>query len=122
MEKCILIYDDDVEILAVTKIILEKHHYHVETRTRCDDIIKEVSEIQADLVFMDLWIPLIGGESALKLMKGNEPTRHIPVILFSANDTIEEVCKRSNADGYLKKPFSINNLLQLVENTISEKH
>lgn len=121
MEKCILIYDDDVEILAVTKIILEKHHYHVETRTRCDDIIKEVSEIQADLVFMDLWIPSMGGESALKLMKGNEPTRHIPVILFSANDLIEEVCKRSNADGYLKKPFSINNLVQLVENTISEK-
>ncbi|SRR6185437_248137 len=122
MEKCILIYDDDVEILTVTKIILEKHHYHVETRTRCDDILKEVGEIKADLVFMDLWIPRMGGESALKLMKENEPTRHIPVILFSANDLIEEVCKRSHADGYLKKPFSINNLLQLVENTISEKH
>ena len=121
MEKCILIYDDDLEILAVTKIILAKHHYHVETRNRCDDIIKEVSEIKADLVFMDLWIPRMGGESAIKLMKGNESTRHIPVVLFSANDLIEEVCKRSNADGYLKKPFSINNLVHLVENTIAKK-
>lgn len=121
MEKCILIYDDDVEISAVTKIILEKRKYHVETRTRCDDIIKEVNAINPDLVFMDLWIPRTGGESALKLMKQNEPTRHIPVILFSANDLIEEVCKRSNADGYLKKPFSINNLVQLVEDIISKK-
>ena len=121
MEKCILIYDDDLEILAVIKIILEKHHYHVETRTRCDDIIKEVNEIKADLVFMDLWIPRMGGESALKLMKGNEFTRHIPVVLFSANDLIEEVCRRSNADGYLKKPFSINNLVQLVEDVILKK-
>jgi DNA-binding NtrC family response regulator len=121
MEKCILIYDDDVEILTVTKIILEKHHYHVKTRTRCDDIIKEVSDIQADLVFMDLWIPRMGGESALNLMKGHVSTRHIPVILFSANDSIEEVCKRSNAAGFLKKPFSIDKLLQIVENIISEK-
>ncbi|HEY5370876.1 MAG TPA: response regulator [Hanamia sp.] len=121
MEKCILIYDDDVEILTVTKIILEKHHYHVETRTRCDDIIKEVGEIKADLVFMDLWIPRMGGESALQLMKQNEVTWHIPVILFSANDLIEEVCKRSNADGYLRKPFSINNLVQLVEDIILKK-
>ena len=121
MEKCILIYDDDLEILAVTKIILEKHHYHVETRTRCDDIIKEVNEIKADLVFMDLWIPRIGGESALKQMKENEATRHIPVMLFSANDSIEEVCKRSNANGYLKKPFTIDTLIQLVEHNISEK-
>lgn len=121
MKKCILIYDDDVEILTVTKIILEKHHYHVETRNRCDDIIKEVSDIQADLVFMDLWIPRMGGESALKLMKGHASFRHIPVILFSANDSIEEIYKRSNADGYLKKPFSIDKLIQIVENIISEK-
>lgn len=45
MEKCILIYDDDEEILTVTKIILEKKNYRVETRTRCDDIINEVTSI-----------------------------------------------------------------------------
>jgi len=121
MGKCILIYDDDVEILTVTKIILEKKKYRVETRTRCDDIINEVSFIKPDLVFMDLWMPWMEGENALKQMKGNEATRHIPVVLFSANDSIEEVCKRSNADGYLKKPFTIDNMVQLVENIISRK-
>ena len=121
MEKCILIYDDDMEISAVSKIILEKKKYRVETRTRCDDIIKELCEIKPDLVFMDLWIPVMGGESALKLMKQNEKTQHIPVVLFSANDSIEEVCERSNADGYLKKPFTMAELLQIVENTILEK-
>lgn len=118
MEKCILIYDDDVEISAVTKIILERKKYRVETRTRCDDIIKEVDEVKPDLVFMDLWIPVMGGESALQLMKQNEATRDIAVILFSANDLIEEVSQRSNADGYLRKPFTIAELLQKVDNTI----
>ncbi|HET7116355.1 MAG TPA: response regulator [Hanamia sp.] len=121
MEKCILIYDDDEEILTVTKIILEKKKYRVETRTRCDDIINEVTLIKPDIVFMDLWIPHIEGESALRLMKQNEATRQVPVMLFSANDSIEEVCKKANADGYLKKPFTIDTLLQLVDKTISEK-
>lgn len=60
------------------------------------------------------------GERALKLMKQNETTRHISVVLFSANDSIEEVCQRSNADGYLKKPFTMAELLQIVDKTISE--
>lgn len=82
MEKCILIYDDDMGILAVTKIILERKKYRVETRTWCDDIINEVTAINPDLVFMDLWIPMTGGESALKLMKQNEATRQVPLYFF----------------------------------------
>lgn len=67
MEKCILIYDDDVEILTVTKIILKRKKYRVETRTRCDDIINEVTLIKPDIVFMDLWIPHRGGKSQDKV-------------------------------------------------------
>jgi len=36
----------------------------------------------------------MGGESALKQMKENEAMRHIPVMLFSANDLIEEVSNK----------------------------
>lgn len=64
---------------------------------------------------MDLWIPVMGGDRALKLMKQNEATRQIPVVLFSAHDSIEEVSKSLNANGYLKKPFTVDALLQIVE-------
>ena len=121
MQKCILVYDDDGEILIVTRIILEKKNYRVETRSRCDDIINEVSSIKPDLVFMDLLIPVMGGESALKLMKQNDATRHVPAIIFSVHDSIEKVTESLNANGYLKKPFTIDELLQIVDNTISEK-
>jgi len=121
MQKCILVYDDDGEILIVTRIILEKKNYRVETRSRCDDIINEVSSIKPDLVFMDLLIPVMGGERALKLMKQNDVTRHVPVIIFSVHDSIEKVTENLNANGYLKKPFTIAELLQIVDNTISEK-
>jgi DNA-binding NtrC family response regulator len=121
MKKCILIYDDDADILMVCKIILEKNNYAVETRLFCDNIINDISEVQPDIILMDLWIPTIGGENAIKLMKNNSATLHIPVILFSANAQIAEIAERANANGFLLKPFDIDVFVETVKNTLTEK-
>jgi DNA-binding response OmpR family regulator len=118
MNKCILILDDDPEILTVCKIILEKENYKVETRTRCDNIIIDIRETKPAMILMDFWIPVMGGEEATKLVKKNRATKHIPVILFSANGEIHEISKTANADGYLKKPFEIGSLIKIVESNI----
>lgn len=119
MKKCILIFDDDAELLMVCKIILEKKNYMVQTRLFCDDILKDCKEVSPDIILMDLWIPKIGGEKAINLIKENPATIHIPVILFSANAEINIVEKRAKADGVLKKPFDINVLLATIENTLA---
>lgn len=120
MKKCILIFDDDAEILLVCKIILEGENYRVETRIYCDNIIEDITQVKPDIILMDLWIPDIGGENAINLVKKNEATQHIPVILFSANTEIEETFKRVNANGFLKKPFNIDDMLNVIENNIAE--
>ena len=121
MKKCILIFDDDYEILLVCKVILEQQNYHVETRERCENIIQDLMELKPDIVLIDLWIPQIGGENAVSLIKNNEDTKHIPVLLFSANDEIDKIFKRTNANGYLKKPFEISALVQIIKANILEK-
>lgn len=57
---------------------------------------------------MDLWIPEMGGEHAVNLLKGNADTKDIPILLFSANDAIQEISDRLKADGYISKPFDIH--------------
>ncbi|MEO7394674.1 MAG: response regulator [Chitinophagaceae bacterium] len=118
MKKCILLYDDDIEILIVCKIILEKEGYRVETRIICDNILDDIIHVKPDLILMDLWIPEIGGEKATKLMKENKATQHIPIVLFSANAETEEIYRRTNASGFLKKPFDLEDLLNIVKNNI----
>ncbi|HEY8689267.1 MAG TPA: response regulator [Chitinophagaceae bacterium] len=118
MNRCILFFDDDPEILLVCKIILEQDNYRVETRTRCDNIIEDIKEVKPGLILMDVWIPEIGGEQAIHLMKDNKETQHLPVILFSANAEIEEICQRSNANGFLKKPFDVIALKKIIEENI----
>lgn len=119
MKKCILIYDDDPEISMVCKIILETKGYKVETRLFCDNIIIDISDVNPDVIFMDLWIPKIGGENAINLMKDNSATSHIPIIPFSAHSDIEIIARRANANGFLSKPFEVRTLLEIVENTIA---
>ena len=115
--KCVLIYDDDLEILLLCKIILEKY-YHVETRMKCENIISDISQIKPDIILMDLWIPVIGGEKAIALMKNDPRTQFIPVILFSANDEIDKICIKSGANGYISKPFDIDTLKEVIERNI----
>ena len=69
--------------MVVSKLILEKQKYKVETRLRCDNIIKDIKEVQPCVVLMDLWIPDIGGEKAINLMRKNEAARHSCYCFFS---------------------------------------
>ncbi len=118
MKKTILIFDDDQDILSVCRVILEKQNFHVEIKTYCDNIIEDAITTEPDLILMDLWIPVIGGENAVFLLKNNSPTQHIPVILFSANVDIAKISKRVNANGFLRKPFDLNELLEIIEANI----
>jgi DNA-binding NtrC family response regulator len=118
MKKCILIFDDDPQILMVCKIILERQDFQVEIRHFCDDIIKDINQVKPDVVLMDLWIPLVGGEAAITLMKNNSETTQIPIILFSANAEIEIIASRARANGFLRKPFDIKELLGIIQKFI----
>lgn len=118
MAKCVLIYDDDTEILFLCKVILQKEHYRVETRARCENIINDVELVQPDIILMDLWIPQIGGEQAITIIKENKATSHIPVIIFSANAEIAAVSEKIKANGYIEKPFDITYFKEIIKQHI----
>jgi len=113
MKKCVLIYDDDQEILFLCKIILEKY-YRVETLFQCKDIIADIEQIKPDFILIDLWIPVLGGKKAITLVKDNPLTRSIPVFIFSANADIEKICIETNANGYISKPFDVASLIEII--------
>lgn len=121
-ERCVLICDDDPDILEVSKIILELRGHKVETLKNCDNILSKVETIKPDIILMDLWIPDIGGEEATKLLKNNATTRHIPIIIFSANNDIEKIAKVSGADNFLCKPFEIKDLESIIESTLRKAY
>jgi DNA-binding NtrC family response regulator len=119
MNKSVLIFDDDAEILQVCIIILEQQGYLVTTRTNCNEVTRDVDIIRPGIVLMDLWIPETGGSKAILLLKAEPARAHIPVILFSANAQIDEIALSCGADGFLKKPFEIDDLLKILEKNLA---
>lgn len=117
-KKCILIYEDDQEILFLCKTLLAKNHYRVEALSRCENVISDITNIKPNLILMDLWIPEIGGEKAIFLIKENPTTRHIPVLLFSANAEIKEIALRTGANGYIEKPFDIHTFTKTISQNL----
>ncbi len=114
-KKCVLIYDDDVEILKICRLILASEDYEVQTVECCDNIIEDIEKIKPDIILMDLWMPNIGGEEAANIIRENKKTDHIPIILFSAVTDIEKISKRVKATAILKKPFDIGSLIATVK-------
>ncbi|MEO6838468.1 MAG: response regulator [Ginsengibacter sp.] len=117
-QKCILIYDDDKEISILCKMILQNQNYKVESRATCDNIINDIKTMNPSLILMDLWIPTVGGEKSLKLIRENPVSKNLPVLFFSANDDIEKISKRAGASGYVRKPFDITSFKEIINSWI----
>ncbi len=115
-KKCVLICDDDQAILEACNIIL-REKYNVETLEHCDNIIEVIEETKPDIILMDILMPG-GGEDAVKRIHENEDISHIPVVVFSALNEVEEISKRLNADAVIAKPFDISTLLETVKENI----
>lgn len=116
--KKILICDDDPSILDVLQIILEEGGYETERAANGDEVLEKVNTVNADLIFLDIWMPGLQGTDVVKHLKQNEHTKSTPIILLSALNEIESSAKESGADGFVRKPFDMHELLSLVKKYI----
>ena len=115
MKKNILIYDDDEEILLLCKAILTKNDFSVAALSICENVLNDIQAFKPDVILMDLWIPVMGGEKAIEIIKNNEATKNIPVLIFSANTDIKQIFKKVNAEGYIEKPFTISKFIETIK-------
>lgn len=115
MAKSILIAEDDKAIVEVVKIILDEAGYTTHTIEEGDSVAKIVKSKKPDLVLLDIWLSGEDGGQIAKILKGEDQTKNTPVIMISANNETEQIAKDAGADGFLKKPFDINDLLEIVE-------
>ena len=113
-EKKIFIMDDDRDILDSMRMVLEFKGYQVHTSANAENL-KTISEKAPDLLLIDLWMSGVDGSDICRQLKDNIQTRHIPVIIISANANIRELSYNCKADGYISKPFEIDELLSTVQ-------
>ncbi|TCC93851.1 response regulator [Pedobacter frigiditerrae] len=114
MPKKVFIFDDNNDILELCTLILEDAGYEIKTSATSNNIVEQVSAYMPDLIFMDNWLPDVGGIEATQELKSHPDLKHIPVIYFSANNDVSALATKAGADSFLAKPFDIHALEEIV--------
>ena len=117
MKKKILAVDDEKDILDLVSYNLAKEGYEIVTAADGEDALKRVKAERFDLIVLDLMMPAIDGIELCKMLKSNEETESIPIIMLTAKS--EELDKvlglEMGADDYVTKPFSPRELIARVK-------
>jgi CheY-like chemotaxis protein len=113
MSKKVLIIEDDEAIVDVMTFILEDAGYEVISSSG-SSALKDVHETKPAVILMDNRLTDGYGEDFCRSFKQNPATSHFRVVLISANSDIEQLAQGSFADAFLKKPFEITQLVELV--------
>ena len=120
-QKKVFIFDDNTDILELCTFILEDAGYEIKTSSTSNNIIDQVAAYIPDIIFMDNWLPDVGGIEATRELKSHDELKNIPVIYFSANNDVMSLADQAGADGYLSKPFDIQELENIYLNIYRPK-
>lgn len=84
MSKKILVVDDDPTSLKTAESILTSAGYVVKTSANAEEIERLVKDIAPDLIVMDLMMPNVDGNQAVKKLKDNPVLKGVPIIFLTA--------------------------------------
>jgi CheY-like chemotaxis protein len=112
-KKKILVADDDDGIVEAMTILLEDEGYDVVTSMTGVEIPLLLKE-KPDMIFLDIWMSGIDGRDVCNTIKANEQTRHIPVVMFSANKDTRDIANQCGADDFISKPFEMEDLIKMA--------
>lgn len=116
IKNTILVIDDDSELLAALKDLLEAYDYSVVTATDGASGILKLNSVKPNLILLDISMPGMDGMEVLAKLKSNPDTSSIPVVMLTAIADTNTLWKAQEmgAVDYIVKPFKEGELLKWV--------
>lgn len=115
----ILIVDDNPDVLQVMQLLLGSRGFEVDVTTKGEETFSKTENFHPSLIFLDVHLSGMDGREISKQLKTTQETKHIPVILFSANTIHGNSFSESLADDFIAKPFDIHDLVLKVNKLIN---
>jgi len=121
-----LMIDDDSEMVALGKLILEREGFDVLFAYSGKEGLDLLNrEGNVDLILLDIMMVGMDGWQVLEQLKQNDKHAHIPVIMLTARHYLEDESKTTDyADmfaGYVVKPFVVRDLLGKINKLLHKK-
>lgn len=121
--KRILVVDDDRTITVLIKKYLEKNGFDVTAMNEASEGLEYAMTRKPDLVILDVMMPIINGFNFCRLLKAEEASKDIPVIMLTSRNKLKdvEIGLEMGAEAYLIKPLNIDELLKAIKVVESSK-
>jgi len=112
----ILVVDDEIYIVHILDFSLGMEGYQVITALDGEQALEKARAEHPDLIVLDIMMPKLDGYETCKVLKSDETTKNIPVILLSAKgrNVDQKVGFEVGADDYITKPFSPRKLVERI--------
>lgn len=117
MNECVLVVDDDREIVKAIAILLEKEGYQVKKAYDGMEALEAMGDKEIRLIIIDVMMPKLDGLSAILKIRER---RNLPIIVLSAKseDTDKVLGLSMGADDYVTKPFHPQELAARVRSQL----
>jgi DNA-binding response OmpR family regulator len=110
----LLVVDDDRGILAFIREALADEGYEVQTVSSGEDAMRAVHRKRPDLILLDINLPGVDGWDVLSRLR-DAAGPQVPVVVMTAGYNAQEQALATGAQGYLGKPFDLDDLMNAVE-------
>ncbi len=116
----ILVVDDSATVRKLISAKLEKSGHEVLCAIDGIEALEKINEIMPDLILLDINMPRMDGYQVCKLIRNNEATKDVPVVMISGKDGFFDKVRgrMAGTTGYITKPFGPETLMKTVETYI----
>ncbi len=117
MAKRILVIDDDPVLVKMVETRLKANGYDVLAANDAAIGLETALKQIPDLIILDVMMPIINGYNMCALLKSNEKSKKIPIIMLtSRSEEKDKAIGRSvGVDAYMTKPFKMEELISQIE-------
>jgi len=115
MKKRIHVLEDDQDIRYIIEFLLKDEGYELQLSSTFAELKSKLNDALPDLFIIDVMLPDGNGIEICNDLKTDMFTKHIPVIVMSANPESKEKSVTAQADAYISKPFDLDYVVKRIE-------
>ena len=123
MPHSILLVDDEPNILLSLEFLMKRAGYEVRTAVDGEAALQAVADTPPDLILLDVNMPKRDGFEVCQTIKDNPHWKNVRIVMLTAKgrDVEREKGLSLGADGYITKPFATQDVVDTVQNILSER-
>lgn len=112
----VLVIDDEPEITDIVQTFLTESGYSVDVLNNARDAVARAKQFKPDAILLDIMMPGADGYTVCQWLKAEPELANVPVIFLTGKDRNDDQGRSFKAGGdmFIKKPFSCERLLEIV--------